>query len=53
LVSLKEPTEIVIVEGIMDANLFMDVLEASLLPFIWEKFARGQHKFMQVNYYGV
>jgi len=37
---LKGPTEIVIFEGIMDANLFMDILEAGLLPFIREKFAR-------------
>lgn len=49
-ISLKGPTEIVIFEGIMDANLFMDVLKAGLLPFIRKHFQRGEHRFMQVSY---
>ena len=32
----------------MEANLFKDILESTLLPFISEKYPRG-HRFMQDN----
>lgn len=45
---MKGPTKICIFDGIMDADLFIDILDTTLLPFIAEKLARG-HRFMQDN----
>lgn len=47
-ISLRGPTKICIFEGIMDAPMFIDILRATLLPFIAEKYPRG-HRFMQDN----
>lgn len=47
-ISLCGPTKICIFDGIMDAPLFVDILDSTLVPFITEKYARG-HRFMQDN----
>ena len=47
-ISIKGPTKICIFDGIMDANLFIEILDSTLLPFISEKFSTG-HRFMQDN----
>ena len=47
-ISIRGPTNICIFDGIMDANLYVDVLRSTLLPFIAEKYAEG-HRFMQDN----
>jgi len=47
-ISLKGPTKIVIFEGIMDAELFVEIIETALLPFIADKFPE-HHRFMQDN----
>ena len=47
-ISLRGPTKICIFDGIMDAKLFIDILDSTLVPFITEKFAGG-HRFMQDN----
>ena len=49
-ISLRGPTKICIFEGIMDAPVFIDILRATLLPFIAEKYPRG-HRFMQEKSY--
>ena len=45
-ISLEGPTKICIFEGIMDAELYEEILRSTLLPFISQKFPRG-HRFMQ------
>ena len=47
-ISLCGPTKICIFDGIMDAPLFVDILDSTLVPFITEKYAGG-HRFMQDN----
>jgi len=47
-ISLKGPTNIVIFEGIMDAELYVKIIKESHLPFIKEKFPVC-HRFMQDN----
>lgn len=47
-ISLRGPTDICIFEGTMDANMYIQILERTLLPFIARKFAGG-HRFMQDN----
>ena len=44
-ISLKGPTKICIFDGIMDAELYVKILESTLLPFIAEKFPDG-HRLM-------
>jgi len=46
--SIHDPTKICIFDGIMDAVLYVDVLRATLLPFIAKKYPEG-HRFMQDN----
>ena len=47
-ISCKGPTQICIFEGIMDANLYLEILRTTLLPFLSSKFPMG-HYFMQDN----
>lgn len=47
-ISLKGPTNICIFEGIMNAELYVEILEKNLLPFITNKFP-SSHRFMQDN----
>ena len=47
-ISYKGPTDICIFEGIMKADMYTDILDATLLPFIQEMYPDG-HKFMQDN----
>ena len=47
-ISLSGPTKICIFEGVMDAKLYVEILQSTLLPFIAEKYPRG-HRFMQDN----
>jgi len=47
-ISLKGPTNICIFEGVMDSELYVKILDSTLVPFIAEKFAEG-HRFMQDN----
>ena len=48
-ISLKGPTKIVIFEGMMDAALYVEILETGLLPFLEEKLPLG-HRLMQVTF---
>ena len=48
-ISLKGPTKIVIFEGMMDAALYVEILETGLLPFLEEKLPLG-HRLMQVSF---
>ena len=47
-ISRKGPTSVAIFEGIMDAEFYISLLRAHLLPFIRHKFP-DTHKFMQDN----
>ena len=47
-ISLKGPTKICIFEGMMDAQLFVSILDSTLIPFIAERYPEG-HRFMQDN----
>jgi len=47
-ISICGPTKICIFDGIMDAALNVDVLCATLLPFIAQKYPEV-HRFMQDN----
>ena len=46
-ISRHGPTKICIFDGIMDADLFCNILETTLVPFIREKLP--DHRFMQDN----
>ena len=49
-ISKKGATAVCIFEGIMDAPLYCEILELTLLPFIQEKFPPpSTHRFMQDN----
>ena len=48
-ISKKGPTQICIFEGTMDATLFINILQQTLLPFIRSKFSGTTHRFMQDN----
>lgn len=47
-ISKRGKTQVCIFKGTMDANLYIDILRKTLLPFISEKFQNG-HRFMQDN----
>ena len=47
-ISCRGPTRICIFEGIMKADLYTEIMESTLLPFICEVYPDG-HKFMQDN----
>lgn len=47
-ISLKGPTHICIFDGTMDGELYVDILESTLLPFLANKYPLG-HCFMQDN----
>lgn len=47
-ISRKGPTKVCIFNGTMDANLYIEILQNTLVPFIAEKFPIG-HRFMQDN----
>lgn len=47
-ISLRGPTKICIFDGIMDAELYVEILRTTLLPFLTEKYPEG-HRFMQDN----
>ena len=47
-ISEKGATEICIFEGIMNAALYTDILENTLVPFVNNRYPDG-HKFMQDN----
>ena len=47
-ISKRGRTGICIFEGIMNAELFIDILDKTLLPFIDRVYPEG-HKFMQDN----
>ena len=47
-ISLQGATQICIFDGIMDTNLYTEILRTTLLPFITSRFPRG-HYFMQDN----
>ena len=49
-ISKEGATRVCIFEGIMDASLYCEILEKTLLPFIATKFPPpSQHRFMQDN----
>ena len=48
-ISLKGRTGICILDGIMDAELYVQILEEALLPFVQETFPSGYCRFMQDN----
>lgn len=49
-ISKQGATEVCVFEGIMDASLYCEILEKTLLPFIREKFpCPNSHRFMQDN----
>ena len=49
-ISKKGPTNVCIFEGKMDAPLFCQFLQTTLLPYIQEKFpSPDTHRFMQDN----
>ena len=47
-ISKKGPTPVVIFEGIMNADLCVEILQTGLLPFIQEELP-DSHRFMQDN----
>jgi len=47
-ISKKGPTPVVIFEGIMNADLYVEILQTGLLPFIQEELP-DSHRFMQDN----
>lgn len=47
-ISKKGKTKVCIFSGIMDAQMYVKILEDTLLPFIHEKYPEG-HRFMQDN----
>ena len=47
--SLKGKTGVCIFDGIMDANLYVEILDSTLLPFIRHAFPDGCCRFMQDN----
>ena len=47
-ISKRGPTPIVIFQGIMDATIYITILQAGLLPFIRDKYQES-HRFMQDN----
>ena len=47
-ISIRGPTKICVFDGIMNAELYVEILRATLVPFITEKYAEG-HRFMQDN----
>ncbi|KAK3104734.1 hypothetical protein FSP39_008937 [Pinctada imbricata] len=47
-ISKKGKTEVCIFKGIMDAKLYVKIIEETLLPFIRNKYPR-RHRFMQDN----
>ena len=49
-ISKKGPTSVCVFEGIMNAPLFCDILQQTLIPFLREKFPPTvTHRFMQDN----
>ena len=48
-ISLKGRTGICIFDGIMDAAMYVNILEGTLIPFIREVFPEGYCRFMQDN----
>lgn len=49
-ISKQGATEVCIFEGIMDASLYCEILQQTLLPFIQEQFPQpNTHRFMQDN----
>ena len=47
-ISLKGPTEICIFDGTMDADLYCEIIQKTLLPFLVSTYPE-QHRFMQDN----
>jgi hypothetical protein len=47
-ISMRGRTGIFIFSGIMDATMYTDILETTLLPFLHDTYPDG-HKFMQDN----
>ena len=47
-ISLRGATRVCIFEGCMDADLYIDILRTTLLPFIQENYPEG-HRFQQDN----
>lgn len=45
----KTPTGICVFEGKMNAALYVEILDKTLLPFLHESFPDGNHRFMQEN----
>ena len=48
-ISKKGATSIAIFTGIMDAEFYVNILDRCLVPFIRDRFACGEHSFMQDN----
>lgn len=49
-ISKKGPTQVCIFEGIMDATLYCEILQQTLVPFLQDKFPEpSTHRFMQDN----
>lgn len=47
-ISTRGPTGICIVEGTMDAELYVEILQNTLVPFLHDVYPR-RHRFMQDN----
>ena len=45
-ISMRGPTKVCIFDGIMDAELYIEILQKTLLLFIAETYPEG-HRFMQ------
>ncbi len=48
-ISMRGATRVCIFTGIMDAELYVKILDQGLVPFIAEKFGSSVHRFMQDN----
>ena len=49
-ISKKGPTQVCIFEGVMDATLYCNILQQTLVPFLQDKFPEPcMHRFMQDN----
>jgi len=51
-ISMHGRTGICIFEGIMDAPVYVSILEQTLIPFVPQVFPHpDKHRFMQVNFH--
>jgi len=49
-ISYKSRTGISIFDGIMKTDLYVDILDEMLLPFLHDKFSDGNFQFMYISH---